>query len=169
MDLIENKVEKSGLITIDLGDFYPKGIFQSFDITQFLFEGIILKERDFREALKNHDWNLYKDSFVFIEKAEDLIIPSWAYMLISSYLTGNCNDYYYGSKAEFINYLILDNINANVIPEEYMDKRVLVKGCSKHEIPQTAYVEIFKVLKPVTKSIMFGEACSSVPVYKRPN
>lgn len=169
IDVIENKIEKSGLITLDLGDYYPKGAIISFDIRDFLYEGMILREKEFRANLKSHDWDKYSNCFVHISKADDLIIPSWAYMLIGSYLAESSKDFCYGEKNDLIDYLIIKNLRQNIDANDYSDKRVLVKGCSTFEIPQSAYIEIFKLLKPATKSLMFGEACSSVPVYKRPN
>lgn len=165
-DVIINKVAESGLITIDLEDYYPKGAVAVFDMKDHLFMGMILKEKEFREALKNLDWEKYRDKYVAITCTADAVIPVWAYMLVASNLTGIAKDLVMGTEKELHRTLFLKNlssINAN----EYADKRIVIKGCGETPIEEFAYAEITKLLRPVAKSIMYGEPCSTVPVYKK--
>lgn len=167
MEEIENKVEKSGLITIDLNDFVPKGERSVVDLKDFLFEGLILKEKDFREKIAATDWSKYKDHFVGITFTADAIIPLWAYMLIASALQPYAALIIRGNKAHIEGVLLRKAIEELNL-ELYKDQRVIVKGCGG-EIPESAYVSITTILQPIVKSLMFGEACSTVPVYKTKN
>jgi hypothetical protein len=165
-DIIVNKVAQSGLKTIDLEDFYPKEDVVEFDLKNYLFMELILKEKEYREALKNIDWSIYQNKNVAITCSADAIIPLWAYMLAVSYVQPYAADVIFGNEKEAFNILFLkslDKINA----KEYEDARIVVKGCGDKKIPETAYVEIAKLLRPVAKSIMYGEACSTVPIFKR--
>ena len=165
---IVNRVSESLLTTIDLEDFYPKGETAVFDMKDHLFMGLILKEKDFREALKQMDFSVYQDKYVALTCTADAIIPVWAYMLAANYLQPFAKDIVFGD-ADFLHkYLFLQKI-AQLNADEYLDKRVVIKGCGELPITEAAYVAITKVLRPVVKSIMYGEPCSTVPIYKKPN
>ena len=165
-DVIVNKVAESGLISIDLENYYPKGETVVFDMKDHLFMGMILKEKDFREALKNLDWSIYKDKYVAVTCTADAVIPVWAYMLVASGLSGVAKDFVMGDKKELHRTLFLKNLSA-INTEEFSDKRIVIKGCGETTIGEFAYTEITKLLRPVVKSIMYGEPCSTVPVYKK--
>lgn len=161
-----NKVANSGLITVDLEKYLPTREIVVFDLKEYLFMGLILKEKDFREELKNADWNQYQDKNVAITCSTDAIIPVWAYMLLVSYLQPVAADVYVGSANEMYKHLTLKNIIA-VPVAEYTDQRIVVKGCGDVSIDTYAYAEITRILRPVVKSIMYGEPCSTVPIYKK--
>jgi len=165
-EIIVNKVANSGLITIDLEKYLPKEEIVTFDLKDHLFMGLILKEKDFREALKNLDWSIYQNKYVAITCSADAIIPAWAYMLVVSYLNGVAKDSYVGTSTEMQKHLFIKNI-AVIDLNEFADQRIVIKGCGDVNIESFAYAEITKVLLPVVKSIMYGEPCSTVPVYKR--
>ena len=165
-DVLINKVAESGLISFDLEAFYPKGEIRVFDLKDYLFMGLILKEKDFRAALLATDWNLYANANVAITCSADAVIPMWAYMLVASYLQPVAANVVFGDEQKLINTLLLKNLE-QVKGEEYTDKRVVVKGCGEVAIPETAYVEITNKLRPFVKSIMYGEPCSTVPIYKK--
>jgi hypothetical protein len=165
-DLIVNKVASSGLITLDLENYMPKEAIIIFDLKEYLFMGLILKEKDFREALKNTDWQQYVGKYVTIICSVDAIIPVWAYMLVSAYLQPVVKDVFVGSVAEMQKHLFLKSLS-QIAPEEFRDQRIVVKGCGDVAIENYAYAEITKLLLPVVKSIMYGEPCSTVPVYKK--
>lgn len=161
-----NKVAESGLISFDLEEFYPKGEIKTFDLKEYLFMGLILKEKDFRAALLTTDWEQYNQAFVAITCSADAVIPMWAYMLVASYLQPIAADIVFGDEKKLISTILLKNL-ARVKGEEYLDKRVVIKGCGEVAIPETAYVEITSKLRPFVKSIMYGEPCSTVPIYKK--
>jgi Protein of unknown function (DUF2480) len=161
-----NKVAESGLITIDLETWYPKGETAVFDMKDYLFMGMILKEKDFRESLKTIDWTKYLDKYVAITCTADAIIPVWAYMLVAAYLQPVAKEFIMGDEKELHKTLFLKNLAA-LDANEYSDKRVVIKGCGETPIADYAYMEITKLLRPVVKSIMYGEPCSTVPVYKK--
>ncbi|MFC4232987.1 DUF2480 family protein [Parasediminibacterium paludis] len=165
-DSIVNKVAESGLITFDLEDFYPKGEIAVFDLKDYLFMGLILKEKDYRAALLATDWTQYQDKYVAITCTADAIIPMWANMLAASYLQPIAKDVVFGNEQQLITNVLTKNLAA-VNGEEYTDKRVVVKGCGDIAIPETAYVDITNKLRPFAKSIMYGEPCSTVPIYKK--
>ncbi|GGH81862.1 hypothetical protein HNQ91_005658 [Filimonas zeae] len=165
-ETIVNKVAESGLITLDLEMFYPKGEIVTFDLKDFLFMGLILKEKDFRAALLAQDWEVYRDKYVAVTCSADAIIPMWAYMLVSSYLQPVAKDLVVGDEKTLLNTLFVKTL-AHFNGEEYLDKRVVVKGCGDTPIPETAFLEITNKLRPFAKSIMYGEPCSTVPVYKK--
>ncbi|MFZ6025463.1 MAG: DUF2480 family protein [Bacteroidota bacterium] len=165
-DVIVNKVAESGLISFDLENYYPKEKRKLFDLKDYLFMGLILKEKDFRAALLQIDWNEYKDSGVAITCSADAIIPMWAYMLVASYLEPVAKTVLVGTEQDITNKLLLDNIEA-IDATEFTDQRVVVKGCGDIAIPEAAYVAIIKKLRPVAKSIMYGEPCSTVPIFKK--
>lgn len=161
-----NKVEESGILTIDLEDYYPESEIKVFDIKDYLFMGLILKEKDFREALKNFNWLDYKDSIVAISCSADAVIPMWAYMLLATYLQPLVKDVVFGDAQFAFRLAFIKNISA-IDLHSYKDKRVVIKGCGDKAIPEDAYVEITRVLRPVAKSIMYGEPCSTVPIFKK--
>ncbi|MBI35162.1 MAG: hypothetical protein CMP67_07350 [Flavobacteriales bacterium] len=163
--MIENKVEKSGLITIDLVDLIPSGSQYLVDLKDFMHEGIILREKDFRTQLKNKDWSEYQDGFVAVTNSSEGIVPLWAYMLISSALQPFASLVIRGNIAHLKGALLRRSIEA-LNSADYQNKRVIIKGCGKETIPESAYITITQKLQPVVKSLMFGEACSTVPVFK---
>jgi hypothetical protein len=161
-----NKVAESGLITLDPEKFYPRGELAVFDLKDFLFMGLILKEKDFREALKNLDWEKYRDKNIAIVCTADAIIPVWAYMLLAAYLQPVARDIVLGDEKELHKTIFLRNL-ARLDVNEFADKRVVIKGCGETPIGDFVYMELTKLLRPVAKSIMYGEPCSTVPVYKK--
>lgn len=164
---IINKVAESGLVTIDLETWYPKGETAVFDMKDYLFMGLILKEKDFREALKNIDWSTFDNKNVALTCTADAIIPVWAYMLVASYLQPVAAEIVMGDEKELHKTLFLKNLSA-INANDYADKRIVIKGCGETPIADYVYMEITKLLRPVVKSIMYGEPCSTVPVYKKP-
>lgn len=166
MDAIVNKIAASGIITLDPADFLPKEEIVVFDLKPFLFRELILKEKDFREALKNHDWEQYRNKIVTITCSTDAIIPMWAYMLVTSYLEGFASDILFGNKNEAIRQSAIKTIKQLDV-ETFHDQRIVLKGCGDQSVPADAYIALMKKLKPVVKSVMFGEPCSTVPVYKQ--
>jgi len=165
-ETLSNKVSDSGLITLDLEDYYPSGETVLFDMKDHLFMGLILKEKDFREALKQMDFEPFRDKNVALTCTADAIIPMWAYMLAASYLQPVAKDVIFGNEKFLHETLFLQNI-AKINAEDYREKRVVIKGCGERPIPETAYVAITQLLRPVAKSIMYGEPCSTVPIYKK--
>ena len=163
---IVNKVAESALTSIDLEEYYPKGETAVFDLKDHLFMGLILKEKDFRSALQNYDWETFRDKYVAVTCTADAIIPMWAYMLVASNLQPVAKAVVFGEEKSLLNTILLRNISS-IKPEEYIDKRVVVKGCGDVAIPEAAYVEITNLLRPYVKSIMYGEPCSTVPIYKK--
>jgi hypothetical protein len=163
---IINKVASSGIITIDLEAYYPKEEIIQFDIKPYLFRELILKEKDFREALQKTDWTKYENKIVAVICSVDAIIPAWAYMLIASYLQSLAKNIIIGDEKEAIKQNILKRID-EINSSNYNEKRLIIKGCGDVFIDSAAYMEITKKLLPVAKSIMYGEACSNVPVYKK--
>jgi hypothetical protein len=163
---IVNKVAQSALKTFNLEDYYPEGDRQIIDIKDWLFEGFILKEKDFRAALKEHDWSRYKDAYVALQCSSDAIVPGWAYLLITSYLQGVSKKVVFGD-FEVLNAMLFQEALQNVDVSDYQDKPVIIKGCSHKPVPENAYLLALQMLQPVAKSIMYGEACSAVPLYKR--
>lgn len=166
-DIIVNKVAQSGLITLDLADFYPKGERVLFDIAPLLWEGLVLKEKDFRAFVKENDWSVYEQKFVALYNSADAIVPSWAYMLLTSALTPFAKHIEFGSLETLETVLFNQSITQELNPSQHQDKRVIIKGCGNVPIPNSAYVTASNLLKPYVKSLMFGEACSAVPVYKK--
>lgn len=165
-DKLINKVAQSGLITLDLEDFFPKEEIMAFDIKDFLFRGLILKELEFRAALKAFDWSIYADKTVAVFCSSDAIIPQWAYMLIVTYLSANTTHIYFGTAEEVEQKLFLSNLK-NINETKYTNEKIVIKGCGTKMVTGEAYLEITKKLQPVVKSLMFGEPCSTVPIYKK--
>ncbi len=165
-DIIINKVAQSAIETIDLEKFYPEGGTAVFDLKEYLFMELILKEKDYRERLKTQDWSAYQNKNVCITCSADAIIPLWAYMLATTYLQPIAKEVIVGTEKFMHEVLFLKNL-WQIKAKEYEGKRVVIKGCGEKEIPAVAYAEITKILRPVAKSIMYGEPCSTVPVYKK--
>ena len=166
-DQIINRVASSAIISIDLESFYPEGERVVFDIKNNLYEDTILREKEFRAFIKEHDWSMYKGKNVAITCSVEAIVPTWAYMLIASKLTPIANHFIFGDLHELEKDLFSIALSKVKI-EKYRDSKIVVKGCSNNAIPISAYVELVRILQPITASIMFGEPCSTVPVYKRP-
>ncbi|MBS1772643.1 MAG: DUF2480 family protein [Bacteroidetes bacterium] len=167
MDIIKNKVAESGIITLDLSTMMMEDtIVAEFDLKPFLFREMILKEKDYRASLQTHDWEQYKNKTVAIFCSVDAIIPVWAYMLAASYLQPLAKTTYFGTKQEMIKYFLLKCIE-EINTMDYEDKRVVIKGCGDIQIPDAAYVAVTNKLRPVVKSLMYGEPCSTVPIYKK--
>ncbi|MBQ0147426.1 MAG: DUF2480 family protein [Flavobacteriaceae bacterium] len=165
-DEILNKVANSGLITLDLEDYYPTGNRVIFDLKDWLYEELILKEKDFRQNLKDHDWSQYQGSYVAMTCTADAIVPSWAYLLVATYLQPVAKKVIHGSLKDLDQIIYTEVIN-NLNLEEYVDGKVIVKGCSQKPVPDSAYILLIEKLQPVVNSLMFGEACSTVPLYKK--
>jgi len=166
METLRNKVAESGIITLNLEDYFPEEQICSFDIKDFLFMEMLLKEKEYRAALDNHDWNQYANKHVAVFCSTDAIIPMWAYMLIATRLSTVAKSVLEGTKEELFKELFLNNINA-IDATAFEDKRVVIKGCGEKEIPAYAYTAITNKLIPKVKSLMYGEPCSTVPVYKK--
>jgi len=165
-DRIVNKVAESGLLEIDLEKFYPQTEIVVFDLKNYLFMELILKEKDFRQALKEKDFAIYSGKQVAVTCSADAIIPVWAYMLVASYLQPVVKEMILGDEAFFRQILFLRNLN-NIDIAAFTDKRVVIKGCGDLDIGPFAYFEITRLLRPLAKSIMYGEPCSTVPVFKK--
>lgn len=166
-DGLVNKVAESSLTELDLGNYYPANEIAVFDLKDYLFMGLILKEKDFREALKNENFSVYRDKFVAVKCSADAIIPVWAYMLVASYLQPSAKDVIFGDEQFVHKTVFLKNL-ASIDITLFADKRVVVKGCGDVPVGEFAYLEITKLLRPVAKSIMYGEPCSTVPIFKKP-
>ncbi|MFC2175874.1 DUF2480 family protein [Bacteroidota bacterium] len=162
---IRNRVDESGLVTFNLEDLYQVGSRKAFDLKEFLFEELILKEKDYREALKTLDWSTYKDAFVFIQCTADAIVPQWAFMLAATYLHPVAKRVVMGT-SETLETVLFQEAIAKLDLKQFADERVIVKGCSKYPVPTSAYVELVAKLRPVAKAVMYGEACSTVPLFK---
>lgn len=166
MDEIVNKVAQSGLITLDLEDYYPKEETVVFDIKDYLFMGMILKEKDFRTALQELDWEQFRNKNVAIACTADAVVPMWAYMLVMTYLQPVAHFAAFGDAAFINRTAFLQNLQ-KIDTSEYADKRIVIKGCGDKGAGEAAYAEITRLLLPLVKSIMYGEPCSTVPIYKK--
>ena len=164
-DEIVNRVANSKLVTLDLEDFYPEGNRILFDIKDWLFEGLVLREKDFRKQALDYDWSQYQDTYVALTCSSDAIIPGWAYMLLGIYLEPFAKKVIVGDLEHLETALYQDIIN-HLDVSEFENKPIIIKGCSNKPVPQNAYIMLSNKLKPIAKSIMYGEACSSVPLYK---
>jgi len=163
---IINKVAQSGIITLDLEDLVPERTESHIDIFSQLFQGLILREKDFRAWVKEHDWSLYTDHNVALFCSSDAVIPTWAYMLVSSALEPYTKQVYF-TNPENLSTLVAERALAAINEEDYTDKRVVIKGCGKRAISNHAYVLLTNKLVRTAKTVMFGEPCSTVPVYKQ--
>ncbi len=166
-EIFVNKVAESGILSIDLEAYYPKEAIKIFDLKDYLFMGLILKEKDFRAALLTTDWYSFENCNVGITCTADAIIPMWAYMLVASYLEPVASFVTIGNEQKLIESILEKNIAEQINASEFTDKRVVIKGCGDIAIPEVAYVAITNKLRPVVKSIMYGEPCSTVPIYKK--
>lgn len=167
MDEIVNKVAQSALISFDLEDIRIKGERVQIDIKEQLFQGLILREKDFRAYIKEHDWSQYQDKHVAVTCSEDVVIPTWAYMLLATRLEKYAATMVFG-ELKRLEEKLFEKAIRDLDTEPLIGKPIVIKGCSKEDIPVTAYVDITEKLRPVAKSIMFGEPCSTVPIYKKP-
>ncbi len=165
-ETIINKVAQSGLMTVDLAHFAPQGERVVYDIKDNLFHGLILREKDFREFVKTHDWQQYSGKYVAITCTADAIVPTWAYMLLANRLEPHAKGVVFGDLA-ILETVLYERALAALDLEKYRDQRVVVKGCGDIEIPESAFVKFTTLLSKVAKSIMYGEPCSTVPVFKR--
>jgi len=163
---IVNKVAQSGLVTVDLADFAPKGERVLYDIKDNLFHGLILKEKDFREFVKEHDWQQYAGKCVAITCSADAIVPTWAYMLLANRLEPHAREIVFGDLST-LETVLFERALEKADMEKYRDQRIVVKGCGDIPVPESAYVKFTVRLSKVAKSIMYGEPCSTVPVFKR--
>lgn len=163
---IVNRVANSALVTIDLEDYYPKGARICFDIKDWLYEGLVLREKEFRTLVNTHDWAIYKDQFIALHCTSDAIIPGWAFMLIRLQLSGIAKQVVVGD-LEALETTLYQTIISDLDLHFCENKPVIIKGCSNKPVPQNAYLFLIDKLQPIAKSIMYGEACSSVPLFKK--
>ena len=166
-EIIKNKVAESGIITVNLEDFFPAEEIVLFDIKDYLFMGMILKEKDFREWIKLEDWSKFTDKYVNIHCSADAIVPTWAFMLVASSLNGIAKKAIFGNRLDLEKQIIQENIE-QINLEELKEKRVIVKGCSDIPSPEFAMITLLNHIQPHILSLMYGEPCSTVPIYKRP-
>ena len=166
METIRNKVEESGLIQLDLADFKPKLELVAVDLSVALWQGLVLKEKEFRTWVKEHNWQNYQGKAVYVHCSADAIVPTWAFMLVASVLVDSTEYFIIGSKDELEKQLIAQKI-AKLPLEKYADERIIIKGCSDIGSPAFAMSELMKRLQPIVQSIMYGEPCSTVPIFKR--
>ncbi|GAA4276040.1 DUF2480 family protein [Aquimarina mytili] len=166
-DEIVNRVANNkNLITFDLEEYYPEGDRILFDIKNWLFEGLLLREKDFRKHVVDHDWSQYKDKYIALTCSTDAIIPGWAYLLLTSSVASFAKKVVVGT-LDTLETIIYNEIINDLDVSVYQDKLLIIKGCSNKPVPEGAYISLLQKLQPVAKSIMYGEACSSVPLYKR--
>ncbi|MEY2704418.1 MAG: hypothetical protein RL407_480 [Bacteroidota bacterium] len=167
MSEISNRVAASSIISLNMEEFYPREERLGFDLSDYLVARLLLKEKEFRQALKELDWSIYKDKWVAIYCSEDAIVPTWAYMLVCTYLDGLAKGYCVGNLENLEQYIAEQTLR-NLPLEEFKDRPVVIKGCSKVSIPLFAYGRIVSLLQKEAKSLMFGEPCSTVPLVKKP-
>lgn len=165
--MIENRVAKSPLITINLEDFYHHGERVTYDIAGNLFQSLILRESDFRSFVKEHDWSQYEDKNVNLICSVDAIVPTWAYMLLTTKLEEVAHMVVMGDK-DVLEYALYQEALSKIDLKSFQDKPIVIKGCGDLPVPEAAYVELTRLIKPFAKSIMYGEPCSTVPLYKKP-
>lgn len=165
--MITNKVAQSGLLTIDMEEWYDPSGRMVFDLKDWLYEGLILREKEYRERLKEHDWSVYRGTLVALTCTADAIVPTWAFMLAAAYMEPVAKRVIFGTPDHLEEVLFMEHI-ARLNPDDYRDQRVVVKGCSKVPVPIAAYTALTSFLRPLVRSIHYGEPCSTVPVYKRP-
>ncbi|OUR93211.1 hypothetical protein A9Q87_05870 [Flavobacteriales bacterium 34_180_T64] len=165
-DEIINRVASSSLVVFDLEDYYPDGERILFDIKEWLYKGLVLREKEFRDQVKNHNWKQYQDTYVALMCSTDAIVPAWAFMLLSIQLEPYVKKSLIGT-LETLELSIYQDIIFNLDVSAYKNKPIIIKGCSHKPVPDNAYVLLSQKLKPIAKSIMYGEACSSVPLFKK--
>ena len=166
MDEIRNKIKESGLINLDLAEFKPDmSRLINFDLADQLWQGLVLKEKDFRSFISNNDWTQYENKYVYVHCSADAIVPTWAFMLVSSQLLNVASVHVVGSQIDLEKELIKNNIS-EFDTSSLIDERIIIKGCADISCPEFAMTELLKKLQPISKSIMYGEPCSTVPIYK---
>lgn len=165
-DTIVNRISNSALQIFDLEDYYQEGIRTQIDVSQWLFEGIILKEKPFRQDLKNHNWEQYRNHYVALYCPPEVILPAWATVLVTTYLTNVAKKVVLGGVEE-IEIALYQEVLPTIDFSVFINKPVILKGCSKKPVPQAAYIMAIQRLQKVAKSIMYGEACSAVPLFKQ--
>jgi len=163
---IINRVASSKLVTIDLQEFIPEGERVAYDLKDNLYEGLILREKDFRAFARENDWSQYQGKHVAVHCSEDAIVPKWAFMLLATKLTPYVASVFFGTLQQLEDALLLKAIN-DIKPSNYEGAKVVIKGCGDKSISESAYMEITALLQPVAASIMYGEPCSTVPIYKK--
>lgn len=161
-----NRVAASGLITIDLTDYLPVGEEVVFDLKDHLFKGLILREKDFRTAITEHDWSVYKGKTLLVYCSSDAIIPMWAYMLVATHAAPFVKDIFQGNQEAYAHHYLYQQLG-KIDWLDYTDKRIVIKGCGDRPVPPGAYLEMTRRLVPVAKSVMYGEPCSTVPIFKK--
>ncbi|MFK8165364.1 MAG: DUF2480 family protein [Lewinella sp.] len=166
-ETLVNKVANSRLITLKLEEYWPTAAFATFDLKDYLYMELMLKEKDFRESIKTHDFSQYQDKTLLVFCSTDAIVPSWAYMLVAAAAAPYTADVYLGTETEYLRQYYRQTI-AGLDLEAFKDQRVVVKGCGEKQVPASAYLDITARLRPVVRSIMYGEPCSTVPVFKKP-
>jgi len=164
---IVNRVAKSGLITLNLEDYYPEGERVVYDIKDNLWQGMALKEKDFRAFVKEHDWSVYKDKYVSLHCSVDAIVPTWAYMLLATKISPFAKKVAFGNLATLED-LLFEEMLTNLNLSEYQGARIVIKGCSGKAVPTSAYVKLTDRLMPLASVLIFGEPCSTVPLWKKP-
>ncbi len=165
-EIVNRIANNKNLITFDLEEYYPEGKRILFDIKDWLFEGLLLREKDFRKQVSDHDWSTYRDAYVALTCSSDAIIPGWAYLLLTSSLIPYTKKVVVGS-LETLETILYNEIINHLDVSRYQDKFLIIKGCANKPVPEGAYISLIQKLQPVAKSIMYGEACSSVPLYKK--
>ncbi len=165
-EIINRVANNDKLITFDLEEIYPQGIRVIFDVKDWLFEGFLLREKDFRAKIASYDWSQYQDKYIALTCSTDAIIPGWAYLLLTSNLIKYAKKVAVGS-LDTLETSIYNEIISTLDISKYQDKYIIIKGCSNKPVPENAYITLIQKLQPIAKSIMYGEACSSVPLYKR--
>jgi hypothetical protein len=161
-----NRVAKSGIITINLEDYFPQEDILEFDITDYLFRGLILREKDFRASLEGHDWTQYRDKNLAVHCSADAIVPVWAFQLVTVNAADYAKNIALGNSKDFLTAYYYKTLQALDI-DQFKDKRCVIKGCGNLPVPISAYTEIVRLLAPVAKKIMYGEPCSMVPLFKK--
>lgn len=167
-EAIENKVSKSPLVTIDLGEYAPENDLIAFDLKDWLYQGLILRENDFKQYAKDHDWSQYEGQIVHVFCSNDAIVPIWAFMTVASKVASYAKQVYFGDTDSALNQVFKDNLDQGINPADYQDGKIVIKGCGDKTIPNGAFVHLTQKLQPFVTSIMYGEPCSTVPVYKKP-
>ncbi|MDY8135290.1 DUF2480 family protein [Aquimarina sp. 2201CG5-10] len=165
-EIINRVANNKNLISFDLEDYYPEGERILFDIKDWLYEGLLLREKDFRKHVSDHDWSQYQDKYIALTCSTDAIIPGWAYLLLTSVLIPYSKKVVVGS-LETLETIVYNEIINALDVSSYQDKLLIIKGCSNKPVPEGAYISLIQKLQPIAKSIMYGEACSSVPLFKR--
>lgn len=165
-EIVNRVANNQKLVTVDLEDFYPEGKRVLFDIKDWLFEGLLLREQDFRKQVADYDWSQHKDQYIALTCSTDAIIPGWAYLLLTSSLVPYAKKVAVGS-LETLETILYNDIITELDLNPYQDKFLIIKGCANKPVPEGAYIALIQKLQPVAKSVMYGEACSSVPLYKR--